>query len=167
MCENDTNGANPSVRLGKSMSTSNLALQFAVKLRSIHKWYFRPSDTSATLKEPSRAGNSIHGLPPELCSQHEKGLRPSHIFAASERSPNAQVSARMSLSKLNSEDKNDSRQSDASTASKHSSSTERPTDSSLSKALTKLQQLWPRVERPRKSPPKRPVIRSQVYPGPS
>jgi hypothetical protein len=149
------------------MGISSLALQFAFKLRSIHKQHFRSSDASATLKEPSGAGNSIHGLPPELCSQHEKGFRPSHISAASERSPNAQMSARISLSKLNSEDENDSRQSDASTASKHSSGTGRSTDSLLSKALTKLQRLRPKVECPRKSLPKRPVIRSQVYPGPS
>jgi hypothetical protein len=73
----------------------------------------------------------------------------------------------MPLSKLNSEGENDSRQSGASTTSKHSSGTERSTDSLLSKALTKLQRLRPKVECARKSPPKRPVIRSQIYPGPS
>ena len=166
MCE-DANPSDASARLEKSTSTSNLALQVAFKLRLIHKRHFRPSGASATLKEPSRAGNSIHGLPSELCSKHEKGFRPSHISAVSERSPNSQVSARMSLSKLNPEDENGSRQSDASTASKQSNGTERPTDSSLSKAPRKLQKSRSKAECPRKSPPKRPVIRPHIYPGPS
>jgi hypothetical protein len=149
------------------MSTSNLALQVALKLRLIHKRHFRHSRASAALKEPSEVGNSIHGLPPELCSQHEKGFRPSHISVASERSPNSQVLGRMSLSKLSLEDENDPRQSDASTASKQSSGTEQPTASSLSKALRKLQNSRSKAECPRKSPLKRPVIRPHIYPGPS
>jgi hypothetical protein len=167
MCENDNNPSGASARLEKSMGTSNLALQVAFKLRLIHKRHFRPSGASATLTEPSRAGNSIHGLPPELCSQREKEFRPSHTSAASERSPNSQVLARMSFSKLSPEDENGPRRSDDSIASKQSSGTERRTDSSLSKAPRKLQKSRSKAECPRKSPPKRPVIRSHTCPGPS
>jgi hypothetical protein len=149
------------------MGASNLALQVAFKLRLIHKRHFRPSGASATLTEPSRAGNSIHGLPPELCSQHEKEFRPSHTSAASERSPDSQVLARMSFSKLSPEDENGPRQSDDSIASKQSSDTERRTDSSLSKVPRKLQKSRSKAECPRKSLPKRPVIRSHTCPGPS
>ena len=155
MCENDANPSDASARLEKSRSPSNLALQFAFKLRLIHKRHFGPPGASTTLKEPSGASNSVH---PELCSQ---GLRPPHISTASERSPDSQVSARVSLSRLNSGDENDP------TVSKQFSSTEWSTNSSLSKALTKLQKLRSKVECPRKSPPKRPLIRSQIHPGPS
>ena len=77
------------------------------------------------------------------------------------------MSARVSFSKLNPEDENDPRQSDASTASKQSSGTERLSDSSLSKAFTIFQKSRSKVECPRKRPPKRPAIRFHTYPGPS